>query len=172
MTEVQIADKKELVMANPISKEDYYIYCYLDNSCNIDWQIDKALLEECLFERKCESELYTWLESPMEFTSSNQVNSYLSWLNAHNKGNYEILPDIYWTILAGNFSPEQNCQAINNNKFKVYGQYPEWVQINKKIALRGPVHPIADDSQCQVVLNAEAPENYSGKMLVRLIKTA
>lgn len=173
VTQVELADTKALVMANPISKEDFYTYCYLDSSCNIDWEVNKDSLAACLFERKCDPKLYAWLESPMEFTSANQVNLYLSWLNSHNDGKYDILPDIYWTLLAGNFNPEQNCQAIeNNSKFKVYSQYPEWVKVDTKIALRGPVRPLADDSQCQVALDLEGSENYSGKMLVRLIKKA
>lgn len=167
LTHTEILDDTVLVMTQPISRKDYYVFCYLDKSCTAP-QFDEQTLEQCLFENNCDQNLTAWLTKPMEFVSSYQVTNYINWLNNATASKYDIISDSYWSTLATKINVKNNC--INSNGFIVNTIYPEWVKIDQAIALREAVKLDSNQQQCHTALKFEDPKKYLGNVLVRLVK--
>lgn len=172
LANIKVGPNNSLIMRKPVTRNDYYIYCYIEKDCNLNSEFDENVITKCLFAGECSKNLEQWLRQPMEFVSSYQIKKYINWLNNVTLTKYDILPDQTWTTLASSLSPDNSCQVNKENNFIAYSQYPEWVKINNTIAMRGPVQVTSDGEQCSIALTTTDTDEYLGKVYVRLSRNA
>lgn len=172
LVKLDILGKTQFVMRSPLSRRDYYNYCYLDKKCSIGGQFAEQEFSQCLLNSKCSDNLVIWLDEPMEFISSYQINEYLKWLNTATAAQYTIITDQVWAVMASRLNANSNCLITMDNNFIVSNSYPEWVKINDTIAFREPINLISESSQCQSNIKLADADNHFGKVVVRLSKTS
>ena len=176
MIKVEMLNDKSWMMQSPLSRRDYYTYCYFVDDCKQKKDIANNNVLKCLFENSCTNETSLWLNYPINKLSIDDLNKYVAWLNKVTNGGYEILPDKFWPILAQKFPPAQHCVYVFNNPNDFIAlNKPELVTVNKKIAKRLPPKFISENDnygepQCQTSLLTDNINSEQGDDLVRLIK--
>lgn len=176
MIKVNFSNEQAWIMQAPISRRDYYTYCYFVDDCKQKQQIADSNMLKCLFENICTDEANVWLNYPITGMNFADLNKYQAWLNKVTKGGYQIMTDKYWPVIASKFNPEQSCVFIFNNADDFIAMNkPEFVAISGILAIRTTPKLISGEEsfgepQCQTVLQTDGITDNQGETLIRLIK--
>ncbi len=180
MIKTTLLDQQVWVMQSPVTRRDYYTYCFFVDDCKQKSIVSNNNVLKCLFENECTSEANVWLDNNLDNIAIDDLNKYITWLNKVTKGGYQIMPDKFWSAVASSLKPENDCHAINvqqNRQEILASERPELVLLDNKdlLGLRIPAKVIdstdnTGEHQCQSLLITEnIPKEQNGN-LVRLVK--